>query len=57
MEQQDYCQCKVSSTVTSEIGDFGYWVVCCDCGKRKEDGFHYYDHYDGEDHDDIDLFD
>lgn len=25
-------------------------------GKPLEDGFHYYNHYDGEDHDDIDLY-
>lgn len=52
--QSEYCTCKNRSSVTSEIGDFGYWYVCCDCGKRLEDGFHYYNHYDGEDHDDID---
>ena len=35
--------------------EWGYWDVCCTCGKPLEDGFHYYNHYDGEDHDDIGL--
>lgn len=52
----DYCECKHSSSITSQIEEFGYWDVCCDCGKPLEDGFHYFNHYDGEDHDDIDLY-
>ena len=32
----------------------GYWDACCNCGKKIEDGHHFYNHYDGEDHDDID---
>lgn len=36
----------------------GFWFdICCACGKRLEEGFHYYNHYDGEDHDDMDLYD
>lgn len=47
-----YCNCKNSSPITTGFeDDFGYWDVCCDCGKRIEDGHHYYNHYDGEDHD------
>ncbi len=30
--------------------EFGYWDVCVDCGKKIENGYHYYNHYDGEDH-------
>ena len=44
------------SAITSQMEEFGYWDVCCDCGKPLEDGFHYFNHYDGEDHDDIDLY-
>ncbi len=51
-----YCKCPHPSSITSEIEEWGYWDVCCDCGKPLEDGFHYYNHYDGEDHDDIDLY-
>ncbi len=51
-----YCKCKESSSITSAEEEFGYWDVCCDCGKPLEDGFHYYNHYDGKDHDDIDMF-
>lgn len=51
----DYCKCKHIKSITTEEEDFGYWDVCCQCGKRIENGFHYYNHYDGEDHDDIDI--
>lgn len=51
----DYCKCKHIKLITTEE-DFGYWDVCCQCGKRIENGFHYYNHYDGEDHDDIDIW-
>lgn len=54
-KNEDFCKCKHSSSITSVTGEWGYWDVCCDCNKPLEDGFHYYNHYDGEDHDDIDL--
>ena len=40
----------------TESSDFGYWDVCSDCNKKIEDGFHQYNHYDGVDDDDIDLY-
>lgn len=46
---------KLVTSLTSEIEEWGYWDVCCDCAPLG-DGFHYYNHYDGEDHDDIDLY-
>lgn len=52
----DFCKCTHCSVITSQIEESGYWDVCCDCGKPLEDGFHYFNHYDGEDHDDIDLY-
>lgn len=53
--EYDYCKCKSIPSITSGFeDDFGYWDVCCKCGKRLERGHHYYNHYDGEDHDDID---
>lgn len=52
----DYCKCKHIKSITTEEEDFGYWDVCCQCGKRIENGFHYYNHHDGEDHDDIDIW-
>lgn len=52
--EYDYCKCKGIPSITSGFeDDFGYWDVCCKCGKRLEGGHHYYNHYDGEDHDDI----
>lgn len=48
----NYCKCKQRKSITSAIGEWGYWDVCCTCKKPLEDGFHYYNHYDGEDHDD-----
>ncbi len=54
IEEIEYCTCKNSTSITSVTDEFGYWDVCCDCGKPIEDGFHYYNHFDGEDHDDMD---
>ena len=58
LEKEEFCKCKHRSGITSdtESDEFGYWDICCDCGKRIEDGFHYYNYYDGEDHDDIDIY-
>lgn len=54
MERNDYCKCKELKSVTTGFeDDFGYWDVCCVCGKKIEDGHHYYDHYDGEDHEEL----
>lgn len=52
-----YCRCKRPSAITSDVesDDFGFWDICCDCGKRIEGGYHEYNHYDGEDHDDITM--
>ena len=50
-----YCKCKTIKSVTSVNDEFGYWDVCCECECKLEDGFHYYNHYDGEDHADIDF--
>ena len=57
-EENDYCTCNGCSSVSADTtsSDFGYWDICNNCNKRIEDGFHYYNHYDGEDHDDIDLY-
>lgn len=53
----EYCTCSNPSSITTGFEDScGYWDVCHDCGKRIEDGYHYYNHYDGEDHDDIDMW-
>ena len=56
-DDSEYCVCLKLHSVTSDIAssEFGYWDTCCVCGKHLEDGFHYYNHYDGEDHDDIDV--
>lgn len=56
IEKVGYCKCHNPSYVTSQIENLRYWDVCCDCGKPIEDGFHYYNHCDGEDHDDIDFY-
>lgn len=55
LKKEDYCMCERCSSITSYMDEFGYWDICCDCGRPLEDGFHYYNHYDGEDHDE-DLF-
>lgn len=52
----EFCNCENLSSITNDFDDeFGYWDTCCNCGKRIEDGYHYYNHFDGEDHDDIDM--
>lgn len=56
IDEISYCKCPHPSSVTSESEEYGYWDVCCDCGKPLEDGAHYYNNYDGEDHDDIELY-
>ena len=46
-----YCVCKNSSGLSTGYEDeFGYWDVCADCGLKIEDGHHYYNYFDGEDH-------
>lgn len=48
IESNNYCECKdIKSITTGFEDDFGYWDVCCECGKKMEDGHYYYDHYDG----------
>ena len=56
-DSSEFCACKTRGAITADTksSDFGYWDTCCVCGKHLEDGFHYYNHYDGEDHDDIDF--
>jgi hypothetical protein len=56
IDEIGYCRCQGRPPITSELEEFGYWDICCSCGKPLEDGFHYYNHYDGEDHDDIDIY-
>ena len=47
----EYCSCTTRTAITTGFeDDWGYWDVCVDCGKRLEDEYHYYNHYDGEDH-------
>lgn len=54
--KEDYCTCKNSNSITTGFeDDFGYWDVCTKCGKKIENEHHYYNYYDGEDHDDIDF--
>mgnify|MGYP003275648357 CR=1 FL=1 len=56
MKNQEYCICEKSSSVYCETNDFGQWVVCGDCHKVVEDSFEYFNHYDGEDHLESDLW-
>lgn len=57
-QDNEYCECGVVASMyaDTESSDFGYWDLCSKCNKKIRDSFHYYDHYDGEDHDDIDLY-
>lgn len=55
--ESEYCQCQKRSAITADVesDDWGFWDVCCDCGIRIQYGFHEYNHYDGEDHDDVTM--
>lgn len=56
-ESEGFCTCTSKEPITSGYeDDWGYWDVCTQCGKRIEDGYHFYNHSDGEDHDDIDMW-
>ena len=55
LNMDDYCTCGASCAATGFEDDFGYWYVCTFCNKKIEGEHHYYNHYDGEDHDDIEL--
>lgn len=56
VKDADYCRCEHHSAIITQEEEFGYWDVCCNCGKPLEDGFHYFNHYDSEDHDEADLY-
>lgn len=50
----EYCRCKDHSSITSGCeDDFGYWDICTKCGKKIEGGHHFYNHYDGKDHEEF----
>ena len=34
LKKVGYCKCSSISSVTSEIEEWGYWNVCCRCGKH-----------------------
>ncbi len=52
--KNEYCNCSERRAISSGFeNDFGYWDVCIDCGKKIEYGYHYYNHYDCEDHEEF----
>lgn len=54
MKENDFCMCKTISSIT--IGfedDWGYWDVCTKCKKKIKDSHHFYNHYDGKDHEEF----
>ncbi len=54
LERYVYCNCGLHVSITTGFeDDWGYWDVCTNCGKRIEDGYHFYNHYDGEDHEEF----
>ncbi len=50
----EFCTCKDGDMSITIDWEFGYWDACSKCGKPIAESFHPYDHYDGEDHIDID---
>lgn len=57
-EINEFCTCDniIGTYSDIESSGFGYWDICANCNKKIEDGFHYYNHYDGEDNDDINVY-
>ena len=49
IKEQTIKKCSHPSVHTKQ-NDWGCWDVCNVCGQRIEDSFHYFNHYDGEDH-------
>ena len=47
---KEFCKCEKITGTYVEIEEFGYRDICSTCNLPIEDGFHYYNHYDGEDH-------
>lgn len=44
--RNNFCKCKTLQYVAADFDDgFGYWDVCCKCGKKLENGYHCYKHY------------
>ena len=53
----EYCICdRPAIYADTDMSEFGYYYRCSKCNKRIDDEIHYYNHYDGEDHDDVDLY-
>ena len=53
MSKNDYCECQSASFTTGFENEWGYWDVCVKCGKKIKDGFHMFNHYDGQDHEEF----
>ena len=56
---REYCTCKFEKGETVEVyidddDEWGWWDVCCKCGKEIEGTYTPFNHFDGEDHDDPD---
>jgi hypothetical protein len=47
---KEFCKCNKITGIYSVVEEFGYRDMCVTCNLPIEDGFHYYNHYDGEDH-------
>lgn len=50
MKKIEYCDCENCSSVYTDDDEWGHWDVCCTCNKPIEGTYVYYNHYDGEDH-------
>jgi len=57
METDELCNCNGAYPIYSdtESSEFGYYYRCSHCDKKIDGEIHYYNHYDGEDHDDVEF--
>ena len=49
-QKREFCKCEKLTGIYTELEEFGCRDYCITCNLPLEDGFHYYNHFDGEDH-------
>lgn len=54
----EFCICdNITGTYSdTKSSNFGYQDICANCNKKIEDVFRYYNHYDSQYHDDINIY-
>lgn len=45
-KESEFCMCQNNNGVYAVEEEFGYWLYCTECDKKREDEFHYYNEPD-----------